>query len=284
MRQVILIHAHRDIAQLNALATQLLDDDFLIYVNVDAKSAIDITALHPALRLVHPRIDIHWGRFSQVEATLHSMRQVLAEAGAFDKLVFLSAQDAPLLPNRRLKHELAALRGRELLDCVPVGPHGWSCAARYQYFHAGAGLAALASRAANRAMRACRLRRRMVHGWQPWAGSSWWALSRGCVEAIVARVAADPALGRFFRKVDCPDEMFFQTVVMNSPFREQVLHYHFRHIQWAAGSARSPKVLDAADFDAIAASPAHFCRKLDPAVSAALLPMLAGLRTSRERI
>ncbi|MES2757510.1 MAG: beta-1,6-N-acetylglucosaminyltransferase [Pseudomonadota bacterium] len=278
MRQVILIHAHRDIAQLNALVAQLLDDEFLIYVNVDAKSAIDVSALHPAARLVHPRIAIHWGRFSQVEATLHSMRQVLAEAGDFDKLVFISAQDAPLLPNRMLKRELAALGGRELLDCVPVGPGGWNCAHRYQYFHVSGPLAALA----NRAMRACRMRRRMVHGWQPWAGSSWWALSRGCVEAIVARVAADPALARFFRSVDCPDEMFFQTVVMNSPFGQRVLHYHFRHIQWTPGSSRSPKVLGAADFGAIAASPAHFCRKLEPAASAALLPLLAGLRASRE--
>lgn len=109
MRQVILIHAHKDLAQLNALVAQLLDDEFLIYVNVDAKSAIDVAALHPAARLVRPRIPIHWGDFSQVQATLHSMRQVVAEAGTFDKLLFVSAQDFPLLPNRRLKQALAAL-------------------------------------------------------------------------------------------------------------------------------------------------------------------------------
>jgi hypothetical protein len=282
MRQVILIHAHRDIGQLNALVAQLLDDDFLIFVNVDAKSAIDVKALHSAARLVHPRIDIHWGQISQVEATLHSMRQVVAEAGAFDKLLFISAQDAPLLPNGRLKHELAALAGSELLDCVPAGPGGWDCAGRYQYFHNGGALTALAFRVLNRAMRACKVQRAMVNGWQPWAGSSWWALSRGCVESIVAQVAADPALLRFFRKVDCPDEMFFQTLVMNSPFRQRVLPNNFRHIQWTAGSTRSPKVLDAADFDRIAAAPAHFCRKLEPHASAALLPLLATLRASRE--
>jgi hypothetical protein len=282
MRQVILIHAHRDLGQLNALVAQLLDVDFLIYVNVDAKSAIDVSALHAAARLVQPRIAIHWGQFSQVEATLHSMRHVLAEVRDFDKLVFISAQDAPLLPNRRLKHELAALAGGELIDCVPAGPGGWDCAERYQYFHNGGPLAAPAFRVLNRAMRLCGVQRAMVNGWQPWAGSSWWALSRGCVEAIVARAAADAALLRFFRRVDCPDEMFFQTVVMNSPFRQRVLHNNFRHIQWTAGSTRSPKVLDAADFGRIAAAPAHFCRKLEPQASAALLPLLASLRASRE--
>jgi hypothetical protein len=276
MRQVILIHAHQDLGQLNALVSQLLDDDFLIYVNVDAKSAIDVGGLHPAARLVAPRIAVHWGQFSQVEATLHSMRQVLAQAGAFDKLLFISAQDAPLLPNRRLKQELAALAGRELLDCVAVGPQGWDCAGRYQYFHRGA----LACRAISRIMRTAGLRRAMVNGWQPWGGSSWWALSRECVRAIVARVGADPAIVRFFRSVACPDELFFQTLVMNSPFRARVLADNFRHVQW--GGARHPKVLDESDFAAISASHAHFCRKLDAAASAALLPLLQRLRDSRE--
>jgi hypothetical protein len=285
MQQVILIHAHKDLEQLNALVGQLVDDEFLIYVNVDAKSAIDVGALHPAARLVRPRIDIRWGQFSQVEATLHSLRQILAEAGDFDKLVFISAQDFPLLPNRRLKHELAALGGRELIDCVPLGPQGWACAGRYQYFHCGGrGALALACRLANRLMRSSGVKRAMVNGWQPWGGSSWWTISRDCARMIVQRAGADPAIARFFRTVECPDELFFQTLVMNSPFRQRVLFDNFRHIAWTSPGARNPKVLDAGDFDQLRASPAHFCRKLDPAASAGLLPLLRRLRASREPV
>ncbi|MDL2354320.1 MAG: beta-1,6-N-acetylglucosaminyltransferase [Pseudomonadota bacterium] len=283
MRQVFLIHAHKDLAQLNALVGQLLDDEFLIYVNLDAKAAIDAAAVHPGARQVRRRIAIHWGDFSQVEATLHSMRQIVAEAGAFDKLVFLSGQDAPLLPNRRLKQALTALAGCELLDCVRVGAAGWPCDERYQYFHRdGAGaLAQLACRAANRAMRLAGLERGMVNGWQAWGGSSWWTLSRACVAAIVAQVRDDPAIVRFFRSVSCADELFFQTLVMNSPFGARVLPHNFRHIQWSAAGARNPKVLDAGDFEAIRAADAHFCRKLDGTASAALLPLLRALRESR---
>lgn len=39
MRQVIRIHAHHDLGQLNGLVGQLLADDFLMYVNVDAAHA-----------------------------------------------------------------------------------------------------------------------------------------------------------------------------------------------------------------------------------------------------
>jgi hypothetical protein len=41
-------------------------------------------------------------------------------------------------------------------------------------------------------------------------------------------------------------------------------------------------VLEADDFDTIRASTAHFCRKLGPAASSELLPLLQRLRQSRE--
>jgi Core-2/I-Branching enzyme len=283
MKQVFLIHAHKDLDQLNTLVGQLCDDDFLLYVHLDRKCGIDPARVHPAARLVTRRTDVRWGGFSQVRATLNSLRQVLAEVPAFDKVIFLSAQDFPLLPNARLKHELAALADRELLDAVPIREGGWPVAFRYQYFYReGANrLERAACALANRALRALKRRRRMVRGLAPWGGSSWWALSRGCVAMLLETAARDRKLMRFFATVQCPDEMFFQTVVMNSPWRERVLGENFRHIQWPEHGSRNPKILDEADFERIAAARAHFCRKLDSRGSARLLPRLRGLLASR---
>jgi hypothetical protein len=283
MKQVFLIHAHKDLEQLNTLVEQLRDDDFLIYVNLDRKSAIDPARLHPAARLVSKRVDVRWGGFSQVEATLNSLRQVLAEVPAFDKVVFLSAQDFPLLSNDALKAELARVEGHELLDTMPIGPGGWPVAFRYQYFYREGGSRAerLACGLANRALRLFKATRSAPGGLALYGGSSWWALSRPCVAELLARVARDPALVRFFRTVLCPDEMFFQTLVMHSPFRDRVLSHNFRYIQWPEHGARNPKVLDEADFERIRASNAHFCRKLDSRASAGLLPRLMQLKQGR---
>ena len=196
-----------------------------------------------------------------------------------------------VLPNRRLEMELAALAGRELLDCVAVGPQGWACAERYQHFHPGGAPGARACRAANRMMcimrimRIIGLRRAMVNGWQPWGGSSWWSLLRQCVEAIVEQVRADPAIQRFFRTVSCADALFFQTLVTNSPLRDSVAADNYRHADWvgAGTGARHPKVLDERDFAAIHASRAHFCRKLEAPASAALLPLRRRRRDGGER-
>jgi hypothetical protein len=283
MNEVFLIHAHKDPGQLNALVGQLCDEDFLIYVNLDRKSAIDPAQVPAAARLVRKRIDVRWGGFSQVAATLNSLRQILVEVPQFDKVVFLSAQDFPLLPNDCLKRELAALTSHELLDANPIRAGGWPVAFRYQYFHrqGGATIERMACAMANRMLRRLDRRRAMVGDLEPWGGSSWWALSRSCVAMLLDRVARDRRLIRFFRTVLCPDELFFQTLVMNSPLRARVLGQNLRYIQWPENGTRNPKMLDESDFDAIAASRAHFCRKLDSQDSAGLLLRLRELLQSR---
>jgi hypothetical protein len=284
MKQVFLIAAHKDPAQLNALVEQLRDDDFLIYVHLDAKGAIEPAEVHQAARLVKDRVAVHWGCFSQVQATLNSLAQIVAEVPDFDKVLFLSAQDFPLLSNQALKAALAELRGHELLDTVAIGrqPGQWAADYRYQYFYRedGPRLLRLACSVLNRAMRARGLTRRLPAGLQPYGGSSWWALSRECVRELLERVRREPAISRFFRSVACADEMFFQTLVMNSRFGARVLPENFRYIQWPEQGARNPKILDEHDFERIAASKAHFCRKIDSRTSAALLPRLRALRSS----
>jgi hypothetical protein len=288
MKQVFLIQAHKDLGQLNALIGQLRDDDFLVYVNLDRKCDIDPAGVDPRARLVAKRIDVHWGAFSQVQATLNSLAQIVAEVPGFDKVIFLSAQDFPLLSNAALKDELARLAGHELLDTVAIGkaPGQWAADYRYQYFYAGRGGRAetLLVALLNKAMRAAGIKRRMPGGMQPYGGSSWWALSRECVRALLERLGREPGLLRFFRSVACPDEMFFQTLVMNSPFRARVLGQNFRYVQWPENGARNPKVLDEADFERIAAARAgrgaHFCRKIDSRASAGLLPRLLALRAN----
>jgi hypothetical protein len=283
MRQVFLICAHKDIDQLNALVGQLRDPDFLVYVHLDRKSALQPAQLHPHARPIRERVAVRWGGVSQVEATLLSLRQILAEVPQFDKVILLSAQDFPLLPNDLLKAELERMRGRELLETAPIAADGWRVMHRYQLFHRadGGALARLGCAIANRAMRLLGRRRRLPDGFTPYGGSCWWALSRPCLQEVLRLAAAHPRLLRFCRTVQCPDELFFQTLVMHSPYAARVLPDNFRYIQWPQEGARHPKVLDESDLARIQASTAHFCRKLDSHASARLLPRLLAWREGR---
>lgn len=283
MKQVFLVCAHKDMDQLNALVAALDDPAFSVYVHLDRKSALQPLEIHPAARLVAPRVDVRWGGWSQVEATLVSLRQILREQPDFDKLVFLSAQDYPLLPSALLARELERLRGHELIETTPIARDGWNVGFRYQCFHREGGGRAerLACGLANRVLRLTGWRRRMPDGFVAHGGSSWWALSRACLVEVLGLFDTHPRLARFMRTVQCPDEMLFQTLVMHSSCAPRVLSDNYRYVQWPEGGARNPKVLDAGDFDRIRASHAHFCRKLDSQASAELLRRLVEWKTGR---
>ena len=174
MKQVFLIHAHKDLDQLNALVAQLCDADFAIYVHLDRKWKVDTSRVHPCARQVEPRVNVRWGGFSQVAAMLASLRRILASEPEFDKVLFLSAQDFPLLSNAALKAELARLAGRELLDTVAIGhaPGEWAADYRYQYFYreGGSRPVQLACALLNRALRLAGRTRRLPGGIEPWGG------------------------------------------------------------------------------------------------------------------
>lgn len=285
MKQVFLIHAHKDLAQLNALVAQLCDPDFAIYVHLDRKWQVDTARVHPGARQIEPRMDVRWGGFSQVAATFASLRRILAGEPAFDKLLFLSGQDFPVLSNSGLKRELARFEGRELIEAAPIRPGGWQVAFRYQYFYreGGSRPQQLSCALLNRVLRLAGRTRRLPGGVEPWGGSTWWTLSRPCIAQLLAEADRRPALLRFFRYVLCPDEMVFQTLLMNSHFRDRVLTNNFRYVQWPEGGARNPAVLTESDLERVLASNAHFCRKLDGVASAGLRAQLLAHQARQAR-
>ena len=77
---------------------------------------------------------------------------------------------------------------------------------------------------------------------------------------------------RFFEHVFIPDELFFQTIVTNSPLADTVENDNLRYLDWSREPA--PAVLTRDDLDAIGASGALFARKFDETVDAEILDLL----------
>jgi len=133
-----------------------------------------------------------------------------------------------------------------------------------------------------------------------YGGSEWCSLSQECIDYILRFIDQNPSLSQFFKYTDSPIEMFFQTVVLNSPLRSRVIGIEdyskqeywgekrhpwatsaldLRYIIWkserftnhGSGNLRGPAVLDDRDIPGIQSSPALFARKFDPTLSAGLL-------------
>ena len=111
-------------------------------------------------------------------------------------------------------------------------------------------------------------------------GSQWWCLSGEAIKYLLRFLKENGKTIRFFRYTHCPDEMFFQTILMNSNFRKKVLPKDANHdcgshyIEWVSTKGRQPKVLTEKDYNNIINSKAMFTRKMESKVSQSLIEKL----------
>jgi hypothetical protein len=128
------------------------------------------------------------------------------------------------------------------------------------------------------------VRRRFIKGYIPYGGSSWWTLSRECIEFIVDFITRNKRFVDYFKTTLCPDEIFFQTIVLNSIFRGRVVNNNYRYIDWSESRKKhtsNPNILTDRDYESIIASGKHFARKLDTEKDNRLFDMLDTYRLEK---
>lgn len=269
---LILCHKHPD--QVRRLVEELDDDGVNFVIHVDKRSA----GLRPQLeQMLSGRKNVsfarqlpcYWGRFSIVEATLSAMKLALEQP--FDYAVLLSGQDYPVKSRRTIRQFFADRRGREFIESFSLlQPNRWS---------GNAGVFKPERRAFSFVLG---FRSRLWStGWQrrfpldhvPYGGAQWWALTREAIDYIVEFVAAQPAYARYFRFAMAPDEMFFQSILSNSPFRERIAD-RVTYDCWHHPDPPYPKILTDEDFSALREPAWLFARKFDPTRSEGLRSLL----------
>lgn len=84
-----------------------------------------------------------------------------------------------------------------------------------------------------------------------------------------------PEYIRFYRNVNCPDESFFQTLLMNSPYKNKRADY-LHYVDWSEGG-NNPKVLKIEDLENLMASDKLMARKLDTEVDSRIIDEIKGV-------
>lgn len=223
-------------------------------IHVDAK--VDAAPFSAALSglpnvALLPRHVCHWGGFGHVEASLEGLRWFLRTG--LGHVALLTGQCYPLRPIGDLDRWLADHTTSSVIT-HDAFPHprwrngGWD---RIRRTHLRLG---------GRAWHLRLIPRRLPMGWHPYGGSSYWCLSRAAAQHVIDTVDRSPELVRFFRRVWIPDEIFFQTVLANSPLRETLINDDIHYIEWVAHQP-SPKIIT--DPTAALASGKWFARKFD---------------------
>ena len=99
------------------------------------------------------------------------------------------------------------------------------------------------------------------NGIKMYFGSQWWCLNSKTIKWIIEYVDNHPELEKFFKYTICSDEFFFQSLVMNSPYKDSI-HENLVYLDWSEGKG-SPKTLTLEDWPKMMKSNKLLARKID---------------------
>ena len=273
MRIAYIVSAYRLPDQLVRLVRRLHAPEARFAIHVDRKTDDAIYERMRSGLAGLDRVDFlerhvsHWGGFGHVEATLKGIAHAVGSGEPFDYAVLLTGQDYPLRAPGAIAEFLSQAEGRSFMNHWRLPHPGWSGRGgldRLERWHW------IAYR--RRLHVSLPLRRRLPGALEPWGGGPYWCLAGPAVHYVHDFVAENPAFVRFFRHVFVPDELFFQTILMNSPLRDTVVNDNLRYLDWAREPA--PAVLELRDLPAMIASEKLFARKFDAGVDARVLDEL----------
>ena len=316
MQHAYLVLAHDQPDQLRRMIERLNADWARFYVHIDKKAnlaAFKFGAKEQRNNVVFldERISVNWMGFSIVDATLRLLRR--ASLDGFGYCTLLSGTDYPIKSNGYLHHFFENADKEYIAFWRLYDRPTWLPKVHYFYFIDNIPIRAYSLNSDESFWRRFfwgrffkyqkhMPKRQLPGNVVPYGGPDWWTLSFDCVAWILRYVDTNPKFVRFYRRTASPGEMFFQTLILNSPWRSRVNAFgeyelwrsnrsgastdcdmlpdelfNLRYADWSgekSGERACPAVLDERDWLTLKSSSALFARKFDTDTSRGLMEQI----------
>ena len=299
MKIAYIILAHKYPDQLIRLVYRLNTSTSIFLIHIDKKTDNRIfDEIVKGLRDLENVIFLkrhkhYWGDFSHTFATLEGIKLALDTKLKFDYMFLLTGQDYPIKTNAYIREFLRKNKGKEFIRHFKIPPdpgEGWDWGDekgglnRIENWHIrlfntiyripGEGNYGISLKSLIKRIFALFLRKRkLVDGLKLFGGSSYWCITRECTEYINSFVKNNRRFVNFFKHVGLPDEIFFQTVILNSPFCKNVVNDDLRCIDWSDGGS-NPRILCKGDIAKLKKSTGLIARKFDSRVDPDVLDLI----------
>ncbi|MDQ0155377.1 beta-1,6-N-acetylglucosaminyltransferase [Robertmurraya andreesenii] len=275
-RTAFILQVHNHPEQVNKFILQLLGSKQAdVYVHIDRKSYSDMKdkiVLNSNVKVLEESVDIEWGDISQVEATLLLLKEVVLSGKNYDFVCLRSGQD--LLVNDGFKEFLMTSRNniymgyRELshseLGLVKIQ---WPKIMRKRYanYHPIRILRRVLLTLYSKGINIIPNRNPFPDEYSIYKGSQWFTMPLEVVKYILNFLQENTWYYSFFENTLVPDESFFQTIVMNSHYKTDMVNNNLFYLKWgeALNERNSPQYLRKDDITAIENSNMFFARKFD---------------------
>lgn len=273
MKHAYLIIAHNRPELLKNLVEMIDDERNDIFIHIDKKSNIkdfaNIKSLKSELIFTKERINVVWADYSQIESELVLFREA-SSYGHYQYYHLLSGIDIPIKNQDTIHQFFDVNAGKEFVGYMTGKENDLLLSRRADLYHictqqgrtrVGVMLSQL--------RRAFCVLQRMVgfkrkHDITLKIGPNWVSITDDFCRWIIEK--SDSQVMRNFKYTSCGDELFVQSLLWNSPFKEAIYQKGensfegcMRLIDWTRGN---PYIFQIADIDEIMASNRMFCRKV----------------------
>jgi hypothetical protein len=281
MKVRYLILAHKNPAQFARLIRALEMPDSCFYVHIDRKASADdfrksLADTKAKVHFLEERYYVNWGGFSTVLATLALMKESLKESLPDDRLVLLSVQDYPIKPKDHIASFFAEHSQKEFVSWWRLPSAAWKTEDggkdRYQYYWLIDFVHLRYAEMLFRWQKKLGIQRKLPEFVSPVGGSQWFLLTAECVRLILDYCTRNPKFSQFWRTTRLSDEMFFNTILLNSGISTRVENNGLKYLDWLKGP-EYPRILRLEDFPLIKESQHLFARKVDPSIKESFLLM-----------
>lgn len=279
MKQAILITAYKNYHHLEEIIT-FFDDDFGIYIHIDKKSSVTKEELlrlkrYDRVQLISQKYKVNWGGFNHLRSILYLSEIALQNSQNY-YFHLISGHDYPIKKVSDFKNFFRNT-DKEYIDCFEVPFSGWGINGgldRLEYYN----FYDLFNWKADFQKR---IIKKIIY-WQKknnfkrktpfkmptfYGGSTWWSLSRECLNYVVVYSKKNKNIFKRFKYTFCSEEFYFQTIIMNSSFKPKICIDNLRHIDWSNRNGNNPSVLDETDFEKICNSNSFFARRFEYPIS-----------------
>ncbi len=252
------------------------NDDYIFYIHIDKKIKLPEPELLEIERdgkvaFFSRKYKTNWGGRNTLRSILMLSDEVLKNP-EIECIHLISGGDFPAKSSKNITDYLKDNKGKEFLENFSMPSANWAEGGMgrllyynlYDLFNAKTNWGNRTIQLALKIQRRLKYTRKISKKLPAlFGGSTWWTLSRNCLQYVVDYTRKNPMLLKRLKFSFCSEEIYFQTVIMNSPFAINVINGNLRYIKWEYKHNSMPAILDEEDYNDIGKSDRFFARKIE---------------------
>lgn len=232
-KNCILILAHKNHNQIMRLINHL-KTDFDLYVHIDKRNKLNIKSFDNVN--VYKEFKTYHGGVSLVIATLFLIEE--AYKNNYDRYIFISGQDVPLKTNKEIINFFDTNKNKEYISYESINNSEAmykEMSFRLNSYNFGKLYRLIFHRNIRELLSNFPLIKRTTPK-NIYYGSQWWNLTNNAIKYILDYTKQNPNFLKRFNYTWGSDEFYFQSILLNSEFKNNCINDNLRYLIWGVGT------------------------------------------------